>query len=102
MFEEIVSEEEIKFNNLEKKIFKFVCNFGCLIIKLILESYDRKIMKARDTKKYRHKGLRKNTIKTVMGEVEYVRAMYEVEEEGIKKRVYLLDEKLHIMMKIEM
>ena len=31
-----------------------------------------------------------------MGEVEYVRAMYEVEEEGIKKRVYLLDEKLHI------
>ena len=53
-------------------------------------------MKARDTKKYRHKGLRKNTIKTVMGEVEYVRAMYEVEEAGIKKRVYLLDEKLHI------
>ena len=96
MFEEIVTEEEIKFNNLEKKIFKFVCNFGCLIIKLILESYDRKIMKARDTKKYRHKGLRKNTIKTVMGEVEYVRAMYEVEEEGIKKRVYLLDEKLLI------
>ena len=96
MFEEIVTEEEIKFNNLEKKIFKFVCNFGCLIIKLILESYDRKIMKARDTKKYRHKGLRKNTIKTVMGEVEYVRAMYEDEEAGIKKRVYLLDEKLHI------
>ena len=96
MFEEIVTEEEIKFNNLEKKIFKFVCNFGCLIIKLILESYDRKIMKARDTKKYRHKGLRKNTIKTVMGEIEYVRAMYEVEEEGIKRRVYLLDEKLHI------
>lgn len=96
MFEEIVTEEEIKFNNLEKKIFKFVCSFGCLIIKLILESYDRKIMKARDTKKYRHKGLRKNTIKTVMGEVEYVRAMYEVEEAKIKKRVYLLDEKLHI------
>ena len=96
MFEEIVTEEEIKFNNLEKKIFKFVCSFGCLIIKLILESYDRKIMKARNSKKYRHKGLRKNTIKTVMGEVEYVRAMYEVEEAGIKKRVYLLDEKMHI------
>ena len=26
MFEEIVTEEEIKFNNLEKKIFKFVSN----------------------------------------------------------------------------
>lgn len=96
MFEEIVTEEEIKFNDLEKKIFKFVCNFGCLILKLILESYDKKIMKDRDKKKYRHKGLRKNTIKTIMGEVEYQRAMYEMEEKGIRKTVYLLDEKLHI------
>ena len=79
-----------------KKIFKFVCSFGCLILKLILESYDRKLMRTRETKKYRHKGLRRNTIKTIMGEVEYQRAMYEVEESGIKKRVYLLDEKLHI------
>lgn len=96
MFEEIVTEEEVKFNDLEKKIFKFVCNFGCLILKLILESYDKKIMKSRDKKKYRHKGLRKNTIKTIMGEVEYRRAMYEMEENGICKTVYLLDEKLHI------
>jgi len=96
MFEEIVTEEEVKFNNLEKKIFKFVCNFGCLILKLILESYDRKLMKTRDKKKYRHKGLRKNTIKTIMGEVEYQRVMYEIEENGVHKTVYLLDEKLHI------
>ena len=96
MFEEIVTKEEEKFNNLEKKIFKFVCGFGCLILKFILEKYDRKLMKERDTKKYRHKGLRKNTIKTIMGEVEYKRAMYEIEEAGIKKRVFLLDEKLHI------
>ena len=34
MFEEIVTEDEVKFNDLEKKIFKFVCNFGCLILKL--------------------------------------------------------------------
>ena len=80
MFEEIVTKDGEKFNDLEKKIFKFVCSFGCLILKLMLESYDRKLMKARDTKKYRHKGLRKNTIKTIMGEVEYHRAMYEMEE----------------------
>lgn len=96
MFEEIIPENEIKFNDLEKKIFKFVCSFGCLILKLMLEAYDRKLMNARDTKKYRHKGLRKNTIKTIMGEVEYRRVMYEIEENGIKKTVYLLDEKLHI------
>lgn len=85
MFEEIVTNDEVKFNDLEKKIFKFVCNFGCLILKLILESYDRKIMKARDKKKYWHKGLRKNSIKTVMGEVEYQRAMYEMEEKHFTK-----------------
>lgn len=96
MFEEIIPENEIKFNDLEKKIFKFVCSFGCLILKLMLEAYDRKLMNARDTTKYRHKGLRGNTIKTIMGEVEYRRVMYEMEENGIKKTVYLLDEKLHI------
>ena len=96
MFEEIIPENEIKFNDLEKKIFKFVCSFGCLILKLMLEAYDRKLMNARNTKKYRHKGLRGNTIKTIMGEVEYRRVMYEMEENGIKKTVYLLDEKLHI------
>lgn len=96
MFEEIVTNDELKFNDLEKKIFKYVCNFGCLILRLILETYDRKLMNARDTKKYRHKGLRKNTIKTIMGEVEYRRAMYEIEEANIKKTVYLLDEKLNI------
>ena len=96
MFEEIVTKDEVKFNDLEKKIFKFVCFFGCMIIKLILESYDKKLMNTRDKKKYRHKGLRKNTIKTIMGEVEYQRAMYEMEENGIKKTVYLLDEKMHI------
>lgn len=96
MFEEIVTNDELKFNELEKKIFKFVCNFGCLILKMMLEAYDRKLMNARDTKKYRHKGLRGNTIKTIMGEVEYRRTMYQMEENGIKKTIYLLDEKLHI------
>lgn len=96
MFEEIITKDEIKFNELERKVFKFVCFFGCMIIKLLLESYDRKLMKARDKKKYRHKGLRKNTIKTIMGEVEYQRAIYEISENGMKKTVYLLDEKLQI------
>ena len=96
MFEKIVTEDEVKFNDLEKKIFKFVCSFGCMVLKLMLEAYDRKLMKERDVKKYRHKGLRRNTIKTIMGEVEYRRAMYEIKEEGIAKTVYLLDEKMHI------
>ena len=31
-----------------------------------------------------------------MGEVEYRRVMYDMEENGIHKTVYLLDEKMHI------
>lgn len=73
MFDEIVTKEGLKFNDLEKKIYKFVCMLGCFIIKSILESRDRKLMKARDTKKFRHKGYKNNCIKTIMGEVEYKR-----------------------------
>lgn len=96
MFEQIIASNEIKFNELEKKIFKFVCFFGCLIIKLLLESYDKKLMNSRDKKKYRHKGLRGTSVNTVMGDVRYKRAMYEIREEGVRKTVYLLDEFLNI------
>lgn len=96
MFDKIITSDEVKFNDLEKKVFKFVCFLGCLIIKMMLESYDRKLMDARDKKKYRHKGLRETSVNTVMGEIKYKRVMYEVQEEGIKKTIYLLDEKLKI------
>ena len=96
MFDQIITSNEIKFNDLEKKVFKFVCFFGCLIIKLILEAYDRKLMNTRDSKKYRHKGLRTTHVNTVMGEVKFKRVMYEITEDGVTKTVYLLDEKLKI------
>lgn len=96
MFEQIIASNEIKFNELEKKVFKFVCFFGCLIIKLLLESYDKKLMNNRDKKKYRHKGLRETSVNTVMGEVKYKRVMYEICEDGVTKTVYLLDKVLNI------
>lgn len=96
MFDEIVTKNGIKFKELEKKIFKFVCFLGCVLIKMLLENYDKKLMKARDNNKYRHKGYRKNTIKTVMGEIEYTRAMYLVKEEEKSKYVFLLDELMQI------
>ena len=33
MFEEIITSKELKFNDLERKIYRFVCFIGCLIIK---------------------------------------------------------------------
>ena len=96
MFDNIVTSNEIKFNALEKKVFKFVCFFGCLIIKLLLESYDRKLMDNRDKKKYRHRGKRGTSVNTVMGEVKYSRTMYEITGEEASKTIYLLDEVLNI------
>ena len=37
MFDKIITSDEVKFNDLEKKVFKFVCFFGCLIIKLMID-----------------------------------------------------------------
>ncbi len=96
MFNEIITKEEVKFNELEKKIFKFVCFLGCMLIKIFLERYDQKLLKTRDKAKYRHKGYRENTIKTVMGEVTYKRSLY-VENDSRKSRyVFLLDEIMKI------
>lgn len=92
MFKEIITKEEIKFNELERKIYKIVCFFGCMLIKYYLEKYDEKLLKIRDKSIYRNKGKRKNTIKTIMGEIEYERTMYLVKG----KYVFLLDEELKI------
>lgn len=53
------------------------------------------LMKEHDKKKYRNKGTRKTTIKTIYGEVTDQRAVYEVTvEDGIRHFIYLLDENL--------
>jgi hypothetical protein len=81
--------------DLEKKIFKEVCNLGCETLKNMLELIDGKLMLERDRAIYRHKGNRQTTLKTLMGEVEYERAIYEVKDEnGVNSYVFLLDEAL--------
>mgnify|MGYP005797513977 CR=1 FL=1 len=58
---------------------------------------DLMLMEDRDKKKYRNKGVRQTTIKTVYGEVTYQRTVYEVtEEDGTRHFVYLLDETLEL------
>lgn len=96
MFDNIVANNEINFNELEKKIYKFVCDLGCNLLKEIIEKYDEKLQDERDKKNFRHRGLKTDSIKTVMGVVEYKRTIYEYKENNQKKFVYLLDEKLKI------
>lgn len=89
----IVEERLTSFKELEQKVFKYVCELGCEITKIILESYDKELATSRDTKQYRDKGGRKTSIKTVYGEVEYWRRVYRTTlEDGEQGYVYLLDQ----------
>lgn len=93
----IVDEKLISFKELEKKVFKYVCELGCEITKTILESYDKELAATRDAKKYRDKGKRKTSIKTVYGTVEYERRVYKTTlENGETAHIYLLDQKMQM------
>ncbi len=57
--------------------------------KEFLERYDRMLLEGRDKKKYRNKGGRQTTVKTVYGEVTYQRMVYEVIEEDGTNVLYI-------------
>lgn len=93
----IVEEKLVSFKELEQKIFKYICELGRDITQIMLETYDEGLAEARDTKQYRDKGKRKTTIKTVYGEVEYRRRVYQTTlEEGSRAYVYLLDKAMQM------
>jgi Uncharacterised protein family (UPF0236) len=93
MMNTIVNEKMISFKELEQKMFDYICEFGRGLTQTILESYDEELQRGRDKKALRSKGTRRTTIKTVYGEVEYNRNIYEGKNsEGRTIWVYLLDE----------
>lgn len=93
----MITENGVTFKDLEKKIYAWVCQIGRQFTQEFLERYDRLLMEGRDRKKYRNKGVRQTTVKTVYGEVTYRRTVYEtVEEDGTRRFVYLLDETLEL------
>ena len=93
----IVDEKLISFKELEQKVFKYVCELGCEITRIILESYDNELAASRDTKQYRDKGGRKTSIKTVYGDVEYWRRVYRTTlEDGKQAHIFLLDEAMQM------
>ena len=62
----MIKENGVTFKQLEKNIFTWICQIGQEFTKDFLERYDRMLMKERDKKKYRNKGTRKTTIKTIL------------------------------------
>ena len=90
-------ENGLTFKDFEEKTFKMICKFGQEYTRDFLERYDTYLMETRDKAAYRNKGKKKTTVKTVYGEVEYERRVYQVtREDGLSKFVFLLDEQLEI------
>ena len=89
----IVEDNLISFKELEQKIFCYVCELGREITQILLESYDKELEEGRDKKTFRGKGSRRTSIKTVYGEVEYSRRVYQTKTaDGQTAHVFLLDQ----------
>ena len=93
----MIKDNGLSFKDLEKKIYEWGCQICREFTKEFLERYDRQLMEQRDKTRYRNKGRRHTAIKTIFGEVEYRRTIYEVMDGVNEKRfVYLLDENLEL------
>ncbi len=97
MISSMIKENSVTSKELEKNIYAWVCQIDRKFTKEFLGRYDQMLMEDRDKKKYRNKGGRQTTVKTVYSEVIYQRNIYEViEEVGRKRFIYLLDETLDL------
>lgn len=95
MYELSLNDIGFTFKDLEKKLYKYACDEACNALRRVLESLDEKLLKERDTKLYRNKGMKKTCLRTIMGDMEYSRRIYEFKlEDGKKATKYLLDEYL--------
>lgn len=93
----IVDKDALTFKDIEREIFKYVCQIAVDITRELLTAYDRKLMEERDRARYRHKGYKDDHIRCVYGDVAYERVVYETcSEEGKKEYIYLLDEALRM------
>lgn len=93
----IVNKDCLTFKDIEKEIFKYVCQIAVNLTKEFLAAYDEKLMKERDTSKYRHKGYKDDHVRCVYGDVPYERVVYATyDESGKQEFVYLLDETLRM------
>ncbi len=95
MYELSLNDKRMTFKELERKIYKYVCDEACNILKDILEALDENLLNTRDIKIYRNKGRKQTCLRTIMGNVEYSRRIYEFKlEDGKNATKYLLDEYL--------
>ena len=83
----MITDEKVNFNSLEENTYKKVMKLGRELIIDNLRTLDNLIKQYRDKEIFKVKDFQRTTIKTKLGEME---------TNGIKKCIYLLDELLEI------
>ena len=92
-----LTEKTIDINYLEKEIYRKCFEQGRAAMAALFEKWDEELRQDRDKEKYRHKGKRCGVYRMIFGEVEYLRNVYEVWDDGMKVgHAYLLDEAIGI------
>lgn len=90
-----VTFEGVTFKEIERKFFEIGCEISKTLLQELLEKADQELAKSRDKAELRHKGSRRRTIKTLMGEVTINRTIYKRNrKDGGIEHIYLLDEAL--------
>ena len=92
-----ITNTNVKFNDLEEKIWKIKMQEGLESLKYQLKSIDYLLLKNKDNEKLIVKDFQKTTIKCKFGYLEIFRRRYSlIQEDGSKISVYLLDQYLEL------
>jgi hypothetical protein len=86
---------KVTFKEIERSFFEIGCEVAKILMKEFLERLDKDLCKNRNKAELRHKGTRKTSIKTLMGEVPLSWVLYKrFKDDGSTEYVFLLDEEL--------
>ena len=86
-----ITKNEIKFNDLEEKMWKKKMQEGLDELKEQLKSIDNQLLKDKNNEELEVKDFQKTTIKCKFGDLEFYRRRYKLTRNGKTKMVYLLD-----------
>lgn len=86
-----ITKNEIKFNDLEEKMWKKKMQEGLDELKDQLRRIDNQLLKDKDNEELEVKDFQKTTIKCKFGDLEFYRRRYKLTKNGKTKMVYLLD-----------
>ena len=83
----IVKDTVHTFNQLEKEIYRMICQAGVDFTRVILEQKDQELFDNADKSKYHSEGFRTTSIKTVYGPVSYKRRVYKTTTDELIQRL---------------